>query len=223
MFARPYLHTLQTIRRPVTLAPFAIDLTPVTNAQYAEFIAATAYRPEMTERFLAHWHAGRPPAELEDHPVGYVDLDDARAYARWAGKRLPTEEEWQYAAEGPGGRRYPWGSSLTPGAYNDGSSGGTTPVHAYPAGRSAFGCYDMCGNVWQWTESERSDGHTRFCIVRGGAYYKAQGSDWYADGGPAACRFAAKFLLLWPGIDRCATVGFRCAVDLEPPNAAGGD
>ena len=58
------------------------------------------------------------------------------------------------------------------------------------------------------------DSRTRFCTVRGGAYYKAQGSDWYADGGPVACHFAAKFLLLWPGLDRCATVGFRCVMDL---------
>ena len=102
-----------------------------------------------------------------------------------------------------------------PGVYNDGRSGSTTPVSAYPGGRSAFGCYDMCGNVWQWTESEHSDGRTRFCMVRGGAYYKAQGSEWYADGGPVACNFAAKFLLLWPGLDRCATIGFRCVLDMQ--------
>jgi formylglycine-generating enzyme required for sulfatase activity len=145
----------------------------------------------------------------------YVDLNDARAYARWAGKRLATEEEWQYAAEGPERRRYPWGDSLVPGAYNDGSSGGTTGVYAHPGGRSAWGCYDLCGNVWQWTESERSDGRTRFCLVRGGAYYQAHGSDWYADGGPVPANFAAKFILMWPGLDRCATIGFRCAVDLK--------
>ncbi len=215
LFIMPYLHTSKTFRHHVTLPPIAIDLTPVTNAQYAKFLAATGYRPEVTEHFLAHWPAGRLPVGLEDHPVVYVDLNDARAYARWAGKRLSTEEEWQYAAEGIDRQRYPWGNTLVPGAYNDGSRGGTTPVYAYPGGRSPFGCYDMCGNVWQWTESEYSDGRTRFCIVRGGAYYKAQGSDWYADGGPVACNFAAKFLLLWPGVDRCATVGFRCVLDLE--------
>jgi formylglycine-generating enzyme required for sulfatase activity len=214
LFEAPYLHTFKTFQQRITLSPFAVDLTPVTNAQYAEFLAATGYRPEVTEKFLSHWHGARPPKGLQDHPVVYVDLIDARAYAAWAGKRLPAEAEWQYAAEGIEHRRYPWGDKLVPGAYNDGSRGGTTPVTAHPGGRSLFGCYDMCGNVWQWTESERSDGRTRFCIVRGGAYFKAEGSDWYADGGPVACNFAAKFLLLWPGTDRCATVGFRCVRDL---------
>ena len=79
---------------------------------------------------------------------------------------------------------------------------------------SPFGCYDMCGNVWEWTESERSDGRTRFGIIRGGCFYKAEGSKWCADGGPRLCNFAAKFILMWPGLDRCATIGFRCVIDL---------
>src|SRR5262249_6791304 len=199
----------------VSLPAFAIDLTPVTNAEYAAFLAASGYQPKEPQNFLAHWPAGRLPPELAEHPVVYVDLDDARAYTRWAGKRLPTEAEWQYAAGGLEQRRYPWGQALEPGRCNDGNCGGTTPVLAYPGGRSPFGCYDMCGNVWQWTESEHSDGRTRFCLVRGGAYFQAHGSDWYADGGPAPCGFAAKFLLMWPGLDRCATIGFRCAVDLH--------
>ena len=145
----------------------------------------------------------------------YVDLDDARAYAAWAGKRLPTEEEWQYAAQGGDGREYPWGNELRAGRCNRGETGGTTPVKAFPAGRSPCGCYDMCGNVWQWTESERSDGRTRFCIIRGGSYFTAKGSNWYVDGGPRPANFATKFLLMWPGLDRCATIGFRCVVDLE--------
>ena len=145
----------------------------------------------------------------------YVDLNDARAYARWAGKRLPTEEEWQYAAQGPDGRKYPWGNEMLPNRCNTGEPAGTTAVRAFPEGRSPFGLYDLCGNVWEWTESERSDGQTRFCILRGGSFYHAQGSDWYADGGPQPGDFAAKFLLMWPGLDRCATIGFRCAADLD--------
>ena len=214
-FADSYNFQVQRFSRRVTFPRFALDETPVTNAQYARFLQAAGYRPRHQENFLKHWRDGRPPAGREDHPVVYVDLDDARTYASWAGKRLPTEEEWQYAAQGTDGRTYPWGEQLEPGRCNGGESGGTTPVKAFPAGRSPFGCYDMCGNVWHWTESRCSDGHTRFCIIRGGAFFTANGSNWYADGGPRPANFAAKFLLMWPGLDRCGTIGFRCAATLK--------
>ena len=210
----PGLHKPITFERNVTLSRYAIDQTLVTNAQYAEFLKSANYQPRHPENFLKHWKNNSIPPGLEDHPVVYVDLDDARAYAKWAGKRLPTEEEWQYAAQGPDALRYPWGNEFKPGLCNDGSTRATTPVKAFPAGRSPFEGYDMCGNVWQWTESERSDPRTRFCILRGGSYYFAKGSDWYMDGGPRPCNFAAKFLLTWPALDRCATIGFRCVVDL---------
>jgi formylglycine-generating enzyme required for sulfatase activity len=213
--AGPGMFRLDRVVRRVALKRYAIDLTPVTNAQFAEFLARSAYRPRHPENFLRHWNEGAIPPGIEDHPVVRVDLDDARAYAAWAGKRLPTEEEWQYAAHGPDARRYPWGNAIRPGVCNAGETGGTTPVKAFPAGRSPFGCYDMCGNTWEWTESERSDGRTRFALLRGGSYFEAKGSAWYMDGGPQPCNFAAKFLLMWPGLDRCSTIGFRCAVDLE--------
>jgi formylglycine-generating enzyme required for sulfatase activity len=111
-------------------------------------------------------------------------------------------------------RLYPWGDEPREGVGNEGRTRSTTPVRSFPNGRSPFGLYDCCGNVWQWTESERSDGRTRFCSLKGGSFYEARGSDWYADGGLKPCRFAAKFLLMWPGLDRCATVGFRCALGL---------
>jgi formylglycine-generating enzyme required for sulfatase activity len=202
-----YNFRLRNFRRPVEFKPFSMDETPVTNGQYALFLRRSGYRPRHPENFLKHW-PGR-----EDHPVVYVDPDDARAYAQWAGKRLPTEEEWQYAAQGTDGRKFPWGKQMETGRCNDGSTGATTPVKAFPRGRSPFGCYDMCGNVWEWTDSERSDGRTRFCIIRGGSFYQAQGSGWYADGGPRPVDFAEKFLLAWPGLDRCGTIGFRCAAD----------
>jgi formylglycine-generating enzyme required for sulfatase activity len=208
------IHTPTAIRRKASLPRYAIDLTPVTNAEYARFLAASGYRPRHPENFLKHWNGGVPPTGKEDHPVVYVDLGDARAYAQWAGKRLPTELEWQYAAEGPDALLYPWGNQWIPERCNHGQSGGTTPVKAFPEGRSPFGCYDMCGNTWEWTESEYSDGRTRFAILRGGSFFKAEGSIWYTDGGPQSCRFGMKFLLMWPGLDRCATVGFRCAAPL---------
>jgi formylglycine-generating enzyme required for sulfatase activity len=198
----------------VNLHRYAIDETPVTNGQFFEFLKSSRYQPRYLENFLRHWTNGAPPAGTEEHPVVYVAIGDARAYARWSGKRLPTEEEWQYAAEGPAHHRYPWGNALRANACNDGRAGRTTAVKSFPSGRSAFGCYDMCGNVWHWTESERSDGRTRFCILKGGSWFKAQGSIWYADGGPVPCRFAAKFPLMWPGLDRCSTIGFRCVADL---------
>ena len=209
-----YRFQVRNFHRQARFGRFAMDETLVTNAQFARFLQASGYRPRDTENFLKHWQGGQPPPGKEDHPVVYVDLDDARAFARWAGKRLPSEETWQYAAQGTDGHTYPWGETMEPGRCNGGETGATTSVKAFPGGRSPFGCYDMCGNVWQWTESERSDGHTRFCIIRGGSFYAAKGSGWYADGGPRPVNFAAKFLLTWPGLDRCGTIGFRCVVDL---------
>lgn len=211
-------HQPRAFERTIALAKYAIDVTPITNAQYLCFLRSTGYEPRHPENFLKHWQFGMPPAGRNDHPVVYVDLDDARAYAKWAGKRLPTEEEWQYAAQGPEALKYPWGNAMLPDRCNDGGeSGRTTSVTAYPEGRSPFGCYDMCGNTWEWTDSERTDGRTRFCIIRGGSYYTARGSHWYMDGGPQPTDFATKFLLMWPGLDRCATIGFRCSATVEVP------
>ena len=219
-FKEVYQFNTVTFRRRIEFKRFAIDATPVTNAEFAEFLKVTKWKPSAGARptsasFLKHWTNGQPPAGREDHPVVQVDLDDARAYARWQGKRLPTEEEWQYAAQGADGRPYPWGNEMQPGHCNDGKSGGTTPVKAFPLGRSPFGCYDLCGNIWQWTESERTDGRTRFCIIRGGSFFSARGSNWYVDGGVRPANFTTKFLLMWPGLDRCGTIGFRCVKDLE--------
>lgn len=88
---------------------FHIDRTPVTNAQFKAFIDASGYAPADAHRFLHHWHEGAPVAGSEQQPVVWISLEDARAYAAWAGKRLPREWEWQYAAQGDDGRAYPWG------------------------------------------------------------------------------------------------------------------
>ncbi|RYF90540.1 MAG: formylglycine-generating enzyme family protein, partial [Chitinophagaceae bacterium] len=157
---RPYL-----ILRKVHIKKMAIDKYPVTNSDFAEFIQATSYKPLVSHLFLHHWQNGTLPAGKENHPVVYVSLDDARAYARWKGKRLATEPEWQYAAGGYDQLRYPWGNELKKGLYND--TAGTTPVDAYPDGVSPFGVYDMCGNTWEFTESEHADEHNRFCMLKG--------------------------------------------------------
>jgi len=196
------------------LSAYAIDLIPVTNAQFKKFLKASGYQPRHKDNFLKHWINGKPPAGKEDHPVVYVDLNDARAYASWAGKRLPTDAEWQYAAEGPKGLKYPWGNEMKSDFCNKGDR--TTNVRAFPKGRSPFGCYDMSGNTWEWTESEQTDdGRTRYCLIRGGSFFKTAGSDWYVGGGAQPSNRATKMLLVWPGLDRCSTIGFRCVVDMK--------
>ncbi len=198
----------------VEINPFFIDAAEVTNAQFKQFLESSGYRPEHAENFLKHWPNGKMPSELAEHPVVYADIDDARAYAKWAGKRLPTEPQWHLAAQGTDGRIWPWGNEFDPEKCNT-TGVRTLPVHSCPEGRSPYGCYHMAGNVWEWTESCRDDGHTRFIIIRGGSYFNAEGSDWYVQGGPKPCNHHTKFIRMWPGLDRCATIGFRCVVDAE--------
>ena len=210
----PRLHQNISFTQEVNLSGFLMDETPVTNAQFHQFIKETGYSPKEKLNFLKHWEKQEIPMGKQDHPVVYVCLDDARAYTSWAGKRLPTEFEWQFAGQGFEKSIYPWGKSFEPELCNHGQTGDTSPVKNFPNGKSVFRCYDLCGNTWEMTESEHSDGRTRFCILKGGSFYKAEGSEWYFDGGPQPLNFAAKQILIYPGIDRCATVGFRCVVDI---------
>lgn len=143
-------------RREVHIDALYIDRTPVTNEQFAIFLEATQYRPTDAgaKRFLAHWRNGKPPRGEEKHPVVYVSWFDARAYAIWAGQRLPTEAEWEKAARGTDGRRYPWGRAEPKASHaNFGRSrDGTTPVGVFPEGASPYGILDLAGNVWEWCE-----------------------------------------------------------------------
>ena len=206
----------------VDLPDYWIDRTEVTNASYSTFLEQTRYLPRDLTNFLRHWNkppgsddepwTWSPPDGKESHPVIWVDLDDARAYANWAGKRLPLEEEWQKAA---GFAVWPWGDGFDPSLCNSGSDD-TTPVDQFPGGASYVGCQDMAGNVWEWTESERDDGHTRYAIIRGGSYLKVKGSIWYNASGAQPNDCHEKILLMYPGLDRCGTVGFRCVKDVAP-------
>ncbi|HEV2136730.1 MAG TPA: SUMF1/EgtB/PvdO family nonheme iron enzyme [Terracidiphilus sp.] len=197
------------------IKPFYIDKFPVTNAEFKKFLDATRYQPEDSHNFLRDWKNGTYPPGWGDKPVTWVSLDDARAYAKWAGKRLPHEWEWQYAAQGADGRLYPWGNqwnaASVPVPDKERTLRGPDDVNAHPAGASPFGVVDLVGNVWQWT-GEFIDEHTRSAILRGGSYYQPQGSRWYF---PAAYRLDehGKYLLMAPSIDRAATIGFRCVKD----------
>ncbi len=199
------------------LASFSIDRYPVTNQQYEKFIAATHYHPKDDHNFLRDWKNGSYPEGWANKPVTWVALEDARAYASWAGKRLPHEWEWQYAAQGADGRSYPWGNDWEDNAVPRPDTARTlapaADVDAHPRGASPFGVEDLVGNVWQWTD-EYVDDHTRAAILRGGSHYQPQGSHWYF---PQAYRLDehGKYLLMAPSKDRSGAVGFRCVRD-EP-------
>jgi iron(II)-dependent oxidoreductase len=201
----------------MTMPSFWIDRSPVTNAEYKTFLYASHYHPRDDHNFLRDWHNGTYPDGWGQRPVTWVSLEDARAYAEWAGKRLPHEWEWQYAAQGTDGRIYPWGNEWNPEAVPTPDKGhtltGPADVNAHPQGVSRFGVADLVGNVWQWTD-EFADAHTRSAILRGGSYYQPQGSMWYF---PRAYRLDehGKYLLIAPSLDRAGTIGFRCAADAD--------
>jgi formylglycine-generating enzyme required for sulfatase activity len=128
---------------------FFIDKYEITNAQYKKFVTATGHQPP------EDWEDGNYPAQKDQYPVVFVSWQDAKAYCEWAGKRLPTEIEWEKAARGSDGRLYPWGDKWEKNNANTAKSrkNGPVKVGSYKKGVSPYGCYDMAGNVWEWTSS----------------------------------------------------------------------
>ncbi|MFP4056484.1 MAG: formylglycine-generating enzyme family protein [Candidatus Brocadiia bacterium] len=224
----------------VTLPAFYIDRTEVTNAQYAAFLAACEKEGDAAWRhpdqpsdkkdheptFWSNPHLGKAQGH---HPVVGIDWFDATAYARWAGKRLPTEAEWERAARGSDGRTYPWGEQppeevalhranfLGSFAAADGFKY-TAPAGSFPQGASPAGCLNMAGNVCEWTadwfaplpDARRLDNPTgpptgTQRVVKGGSWnFQAAGLRTYN-------RWAMD------PRKRLASVGFRCARDARPP------
>jgi len=200
------------------ISSFYIDQNLVTNSDFKRFMDAAHYRPADDHNFLKDWKDGSFPAGWDNRPVTWVSLEDARAYASWAGKRLPHEWEWQYAAQGLDERTFPWGNEWSKDAVPDVDKGrDMSPpgeVGTHPKGSSPFGVNDPVGNVWQWTDEFR-DEHTAAAALRGGSHYQPQGSKWYF---PQAYRLSehGKYLLMAPSIDRSGAVGFRCVMDVSP-------
>jgi len=191
------------------LSGFWMDRYPVTNIDYREFVAATGHRPP------AHWlgegeNEGKFlfPKPKAMHPVTHISWDDAFAFAKWKGKRLPTAVEWEKASRGPGGNVWPWGGTWDPGKANSSESGygDTTPVDQFKLGKSYYGIYDTVGNTWQWcldkvasTEASHPD---PLRVLRGGSW---RSPVFY-------CRCAVKYAM-----DPTRTsdnFGFRCARDV---------
>ncbi len=209
---------------------FWIDKYEVTCAQYQRFLEAVkkdghkwchANEPANKDHTPYHtyawalkfsWIGGNPPVNMEDYPVVLVDWYDAYAYAKWAGKRLPTESEWEIAARGSDSREYPWGNTF----YSDRCNIGDKPlaVGSFKGGDSPFGVSDMAGNVAEWTatayetrpaDSRNFTGRYGQPIIKGGSW----------DDNSKSCRSAARDTRRAAAY-RSTTVGFRCVSDKAP-------
>jgi formylglycine-generating enzyme required for sulfatase activity len=215
----------------VSVEPFYVDRFPVTNQEYKRFVDETGhpvpnYHVSWCDTEGYNWDPKTRlfPEGKAKHPVVLVTWEDALAYAAWAGKRLPTEAEWERAARGPEGWTWPWGDQAILDVSNtrEAKIGGTSPVDRFsPAGDSPYGVADMIGNVWERTSSlfrpypyDPCDGRENLTtqgwrVLRGGSWV----NDLYA----ARCysRLDSDFVFY-------NNVGFRCAVYQTEAAEAGG-
>jgi formylglycine-generating enzyme required for sulfatase activity len=184
--------------RQVTLSRYCIDRTEVTVAQYAACVEGGGCQAPV-EAYSDDEDCNMGAPQRQQHPINCVSMRQAAAYCQWAGRRLPTEAEWEKAARGTDGRTWPWGDSPSPSCQlavmsEDGQSlgcgaGTTAPVGSKPDGASPYGALDMAGNVWEWTadgyeedyyshapntDPAGPDEDTYFVRRGGGWYYTAQ-------------------------------------------------
>ncbi len=190
----------ETPQHEVYLASYYIDRTPVTNGDFRAFVSATGYQAEGI--WEAFYEAGR-----DHYPVRGVSYNDAVAYANWAGKRLPTEAEWEKAMRGTDGRIYPWGNEFDHSLL---AVGELYPVGTFPAGASPYGVLDGVGLVWEWTSSSnakypfnpQATGEAK--VLRGGAWFNPRDH----------LRVTARWGESPQGFTK--GTGFRCASDTLP-------
>lgn len=189
----------------VQVQTFFLDMLEVTNQDYSKFLQATQYQPP------PHWKTGDYPAGENNYPVTNITWNDAQAYARWAGKRLPTEIEWEYAARGSNRRVYPWGNDFNSAFANtkESQKTGPMPVGSYPKGASFCNALDLVGNVAEWTDStyqpypgSKAKPVADRKIIRGGDFRRDK-----------LVATTTTRLLATPAT-RDLALGFRCAQDI---------
>ena len=182
---------------PIHVNGFYMDTHEVTLAQYEEFLKQTGHRPLPEETYT--------DAPFPNYPVVNVTWDDAMAYAEWAGKRLPTEAEWEKAARGGFiSQKYPWGNTLPDGTQSNLSGAADKYVHSAPVGSylpNEYGLYDMLGNVWEWC-SDTTDPKNR--VLRGNSWRELPRIAWITE----------RYLIPYPKQHLVGgSIGFRCVVD----------
>ncbi len=207
-------------RRQIYLDDHYLARYPVTNQQFETFLKVTGYAPkdEQADRFLSHWRGRTCPPQLQEHPVVFVSWLDAQAYCTWAGRRLPTEAEWEKGARGTDGRKYPWGRDEPSDAHaNFGRRRrGTVAVGPNDAGASPYGLHGMAGNVWEWCEDvddqsfylHGPERNPRCTVASGKVSCVVRGGSWMFDARSLRTYARASH----PREFRLDGVGFRCAL-----------
>jgi len=208
----------ETPERRVSVPSFYIDTYEVTHEQYANFLMATGRRAPLD------WSDGKMPAGLAKHPVVNVTWHDAAAYATWAGKRLPTEAEWEKACRGSEGRIYPWGDSAAGKKAASGAEardkshpeGRTFRVGSFPDDVSPYGVMDMAGNAWEWTGDwyKAYPGNEHFDVEFGNKYKVIRGGgamDYYGTVSTRRCADRTRSL----PYDTHEALGFRCVQGIK--------
>jgi formylglycine-generating enzyme required for sulfatase activity len=200
--------------KKIRLTPFYLDQYEVTNEQYAAFVKATSHRPPY------HWPEGRVPDGKARFPVVNVSWDDAAAYAKWAGKRLPTEAEFEHACRGPAeGATYPWGEHK-PTKEDARFNGIDGPQDVGKCRANYFGLYDIVGNAWEWTADwYEKDYYQRSPDAdpkgpESGRYRVIRGGSWADVAKYLTCAYRS-----WARpAERSPNIGFRCAKELGTRN-----
>lgn len=209
IYRRPSRFANEQPQHTVYLDSFYIDKYEVTNAQYGEFIQATGHPAPV------YWN--NELYNQPEQPVIGITWEDAKAYAEWTGKRLPTEAEWEKAARGTDGRIWPWGNEWDAAKLNGNDVGAidgyiySSPVGSFPKGASPYGVHDMAGNAWEWVEDWYDANYYSYSPKinpkgpASGSYHVLRGGDWSMNQDFTRC---ASRVGLSPG---SMLTGFRCA------------